>query len=513
MIVHREHVFTFNVTKNQQQKHDDRLLSMKIRSVNFCLPLIVILSYSRADRPISADDLPSALKKDEKFIPSLSEVNHCSDFMQEKFDHLGTKTPYRFVGNLNDSRLHYEGCEPLKLVGIVRHGTRTPGVKDAERIRRTLGKIQKNAFRSDDAEIKSGERLCQKEKDSLLNWNLSLESEDGKTLTHEGGKEMFSLGRRFMKRFSDFLDSIYTGANYFFKYTNTQRTEKSALSFVAGLFGEVEARKVQFPEPPLDKDPVLRFYKLCERWKVEVKNSNASKIELELFKSTEAALAMVERVSRRLGLEATLSYDEVNQMYLTCAFEVAWNSNNNVPWCSVFSLEDLLVLEYGEDLKYYWRDGYGYRVSYEQACVLTKHIFDYFRSQTNPEREAVFYFTHSGTLLKLLSHLGLYKDEFPLKHDTAQPLRERRQWRVSEIDAFGTNVVFVLFKCSNFGDLKVLTLHQENAVRIAGCPKDGDLCPMDELRQILGADDTCSFSDLCKIRADDHNRSHLQGDL
>ncbi|CAB0002526.1 unnamed protein product, partial [Nesidiocoris tenuis] len=30
-------------------------------------------------------------------------------------------------------------------------------------------------------------------------------------------------------------------------------------------------------------------------------------------------------------------------MYLTCAFEVAWNSNNNVPWCSVFSLEDLLV--------------------------------------------------------------------------------------------------------------------------------------------------------------------------
>lgn len=56
---------------------------------------------------------------------------------------------------------------------------------------------------------------------------------------------------------------------------------------------------------------------------------------------------------------------------------------------------------------------------------------------------ATVYFTHSGTMLKMLSHLGLYKDE---KHLLASDYNSNndRKWKVSQIDPFGTNLAFVL---------------------------------------------------------------------
>jgi predicted oxidoreductase (fatty acid repression mutant protein) len=68
----------------------------------------------------------------------------------------------------------------------------------------------------------------------------------------------------------------------------------------------------------------------------------------------------------------------------------------------------------------------------------------YFSNNNNTP--AVFYFTHSGTILKLLSHLGLYKDDFVLSHDTSEDLKSSRKWKTSQIDSFGANLVFVNFE-------------------------------------------------------------------
>jgi hypothetical protein len=58
------------------------------------------------------------------------------------------------------------------------------------------------------------------------------------------------------------------------------------------------------------------------------------------------------------------------------------------------------------------------------------------------------YFTHSGTLLKMLAHMELYREEEHLRAaDFAK--HSNRKWRVSQIDSFGTNLIFVLFK---YGD-------------------------------------------------------------
>lgn len=64
---------------------------------------------------------------------------------------------------------------------------------------------------------------------------------------------------------------------------------------------------------------------------------------------------------------------------------------------------------------------------------------------TKSEPRAVIYFTHSGSILKMLAHLNLYRELQHLVH-MEQEIKEDRQWKVSKIDAFGTNIAFVLHK-------------------------------------------------------------------
>jgi len=61
------------------------------------------------------------------------------------------------------------------------------------------------------------------------------------------------------------------------------------------------------------------------------------------------------------------------------------------------------------------------------------------------EQPTTIYFTHSGTILKLLSFLRLYKDDSQLKH-TDYKKAKTIKWNVSKIDAFATNLSFITFK-------------------------------------------------------------------
>lgn len=38
----------------------------------------------------------------------------------------------------------------------------------------------------------------------------------------------------------------------------------------------------------------------------------------------------------------------------------------------------LQIFEYAEDLELYWIDGYGYPLTYEQACSALKDMFNFF---------------------------------------------------------------------------------------------------------------------------------------
>lgn len=62
-----------------------------------------------------------------------------------------------------------------------------------------------------------------------------------------------------------------------------------------------------------------------------------------------------------------------------CAFETAWNENITSPWCGLLSAYEFEILEFADDLRYYWIDGYKYQLTHKQACPAIIDMFDFFR--------------------------------------------------------------------------------------------------------------------------------------
>lgn len=393
---------------------------------------------------------------------------------------LATKTPYRHVQRSNDQNpLSVEGCRVSKTWGLFRHGTRNPSRKVIERMNSDLVGIR------DD--ILQHERLCRKELELFERWKPTLQVEQEKLLVAEGADELLQIGRRFRQRYAKYLPNQYNSKDFYFKFTRTERAENSARNFSLGLFARVE--DIDFPEP-LSRDPVLRFYKLCQRWRKDIKHNPAAVREVDLFYSSKAMKEVIGRLSKKIG--TYLDADSIYLMYQTCAFETAWTKRYVSPWCLLFDKSSLRVLEFGEDLEYYWIDGYGYELTYKQACNAFKDLFTRFDEDLEP---FTFYFTHSGTLLKAMAFLGLYHDEHPLTH---RDLERKRSWKVSEIDAFATNLVFTKLECSN--GTHVLLTHQERPVTIPGCPRGHTLCRYDHFRRMFSERiENCAFDNICAL--------------
>lgn len=103
--------------------------------------------------------------------------------------------------------------------------------------------------------------LCPKYLESLKKWNFTVLEEEEKFLVAEGEDELIELAERMQNRFPTLMPEVYSPKQYFFKYTATQRTLKSAQSFAIGLFGRHRINAIDYPEA-LHRDPVLRVSKV-----------------------------------------------------------------------------------------------------------------------------------------------------------------------------------------------------------------------------------------------------------
>ncbi|VEN59241.1 unnamed protein product [Callosobruchus maculatus] len=405
--------------------------------------------------------------------------------------YLSTMTPYRTVSNKDFYKIHYDGCEPKKAWMVVRHGTRNPKATTIVGMKERLPLIKQKILESNNF---PNEYVKNRDLDLFKKWKPSVDPKDEKKLAHEGEEEMLLLAERMQTRFPHVFDNVYSNTTYKFKYTYSQRTQKSAYYFARGLFGKLTAKSVYYPEPS-KQDPILRFYKLCEKWNKNIKKNPEALLEKKLFENGSEMKQTVNNINQRLGFKSFLTADDVTLMYHTCAFETAWNKKSKSPWCAVFNVDDLKVLEYVEDLKMYWQDGYGYEISYKQACPAFGDMINFLEAK-DPHSKVTVYFTHSGTLLKMLAHLGLYKDEQPLTSESFSKMTNR-QWKTSKIDSFATNLAFVLFGCKE-GD-KVLTLHQERVVRLPSCP-NSDLCSINQINKYYANSiQGCDFETLCSM--------------
>ena len=216
--------------------------------------------------------------------------------------------------------------------------------------------------------------LCSRGKERLKLWKREVDPSDQKLLHVEGEKELLGMGERWHARLPQLFDD-YQESEFRFRATVKQRAKESGRFFASGLLGG----DVQWEDPVLPHDPVIRSYKLCNKWKTTVKKNPASFEERRKFEVSEPVEAVRRQMSEQLDLHPILTLEELDLLYVTCNFDLAWRSGPSAgPWCDLFTKEQLEVMEYREDLDYYWVDGPGYPVTAAQSCPLIKVFILFF---------------------------------------------------------------------------------------------------------------------------------------
>lgn len=273
-------------------------------------------------------------------------------------------------------------------------------------------------------------------------WNpfpVSLDQQ--KFLTKEGEEELLELGKRFKSTFPMFFND--DRSTFTFKHTPTQRTNLSAKKFIEGLFEN--SAKHDAIEVARD-DPVLRPYKGCPLWRTTVKKNPESLREKRRFLESSHVDNMMNEL-REITRVDYLDFKDVELIYTMCGYETAWRHhlyNGKSIWCSLFDKNEdhLKILEYLEDLEYYYIDGPGFEVTRKVACKTVNDLLTHL-DPSDDDKKLSFKFTHSGTILKLLTFLELYSDNF---HLTGEHLHENRRWKTSHIDTFSTNLIALLYE-------------------------------------------------------------------
>ena len=109
------------------------------------------------------------------------------------------------------------------------------------------------------------------------------------------------------------------------------------------------------------------------------------------------------------------------------------------------------------------------------------------------KRRAHFRIGHSRTVLPILARLGFFKDLNPLIASNYNSQRNRL-WRLSLINPFASNALFVVVKCN--GELYIRAYVNEHQVEIPGCSQP--YCKLQDVftrwRRLIT---NCDFKALC----------------
>lgn len=350
--------------------------------------------------------------------------------LSSDMNRFSTKSAYNFKSFLFEN---YPDFEPVKVWALLRHGTRLPS-------RKIIAKYN-GLVDIKDAIVKNSKSLSDQQKAAFSAWKpMDIDPKHQKFLTKQGEAEHLKLGSRFRERFPSFFDGNST---FIFKHTPTQRTEVSAKKFIEGMFAD--SISTHTSQQVARDDPILRPYKGCARWRQEVKKNKAVSLkEKRVFEESEQIENLVNEL-REFTQVTHLTIFDIELIYTMCAFENSWEYSlfeGKSVWCSLFKNEKhLRAVEFLEDLKYYWIDGPGFEITRNVACKTVEDMLNLFSS--SGEKQLRFYFTHSGTMLKLLTFLGLHQDPY---HLTMDNFHDDRLWKTSNIDTFSSNLYVILYK-------------------------------------------------------------------
>lgn len=400
--------------------------------------------------------------------------DYCYATDSEKLQTLnyGTKTAYVVVkGAMEFKDYQVPNCSPTKMWHITRHGTRLPkrdSIMKMSQLSDVRDEIVSN-YKVRRSQPTSG-GLCSDDLNKLANWkwNMSITPDNAEDLTSQGYEDLFYLAKNYQRIFPNIYQTEYIEHDYLFRYTETDRTKNSYVAYINGLFGKGSENYVK-NRKAIGNDTLLKPSDYCPLWKEYNdgvnKPSNNSDSEYYKFQNSQWMKNMIEEVSQRLGFKYTLEEEVIYTMYDMCRFDQAWFVSQPSDWCAAFTPEHIKVLEYNEDIKYYYKSGYGNPLNLNLPCEAVKDMLKFLESDTSPK--AVGYFTHSVMVQMFASALGIQKEP-SLK--AADYPNSNRNWRVSKSGPFAANIAAVSYNCPNESEQKkVIFFLNQRPVELEGC--------------------------------------------
>ena len=407
----------------------------------------------------------------------------------------GTKTAYRHLDNgtsaSNSSAPSYpEGCRPVHLSMVLRHGSRYPSKGDMRDIGSLLTKLKGIINPSLNITL-----------DEPRKWSDA----EPKELTSVGENEQYNIAKRFRDRFPGVFEKNYWNKYYKFVSSDKPRTARSAMSFAYGLFetrGPAALSKFQpvaiTISGPKENDKLLLPYDACPKYKTDVTERGLG--EVKKFKEGPEIRNLTKRLEERL--DTSLTFDYVEAIFKLCVFGVM--NREDKSWCALLEDEDMKIMEYQGDLENYYEHSYGNELSYKIICPLLSDIYQNLKDVAagKSDLRGVFRFTSSGTLISLLTMLGLLKDATPLKADNYRQ-KGQRNFRSETVPMSG-NIAVVLYSCNSTEmagkpDHKLQVLVNETPFALPCC--HGNVtCDLDEfLTCFKDAVDSCNFDAMCSL--------------
>ncbi|KAJ7987750.1 hypothetical protein DPEC_G00329730 [Dallia pectoralis] len=333
------------------------------------------------------------------------------------------------------------GCTAVHVTAIIRHGTRFPTSKNIRRMQRLYDLVLNEAVATDTwlNDIKT-------------KWHMWYTDDmDGK-LVKKGRDDHRHLAVRLATLFPSLIseENLRNGRIRFIT-SSKHRCVDSVVAFQEGLLNLWKVAEVGLGHKI--NDELMRFFDQCQRFIEGVENNKTALEQVYLFKDS----AEMKRVQMKMADQLQVPYshittDLVEAAFFLCSYELAIKSLNS-PWCNLFDETDAQVLEYKNDLKQYWKRGYGHDINRKSSCTLFHDLFNRLDRAAHEIRfghvsEAVtIQVGHAETLLPLLALMGFFRDEMPLTADNLD-MQRGRTFCTSRIVPYAANLVFVLYDCS-----------------------------------------------------------------
>ncbi len=335
-------------------------------------------------------------------------------------------------------------CDPAKFWMLGRHGTRWPNPTELNNIWANIRLRNETVSHHNQGKT----TLCASDIELLRNWqfNPNITLELAQYLTESGWNEWVGIAQRYQTAFPSILSSTYSPNDFLFRGSNYERTQRSLYAFTDGLFGEDAHENVSFEEV-IEPDLLLRAYTHCPLYNEIITNLP----ERDAFREGPEYQQMTSQVSAKLGFHAsnTLRNNEVNTLSLICKYEQIWNLNINSSFCSAFSIANRQVIEYFEDLEFYYRVGPGkmeFRRLFENlVCFNMQELLQFILSNDPNDQIARIYTGHVSILPMILNNLGAFGTDEPLtQHNFAQ--QTARVWKTGVILPMAANLAVIRYE-------------------------------------------------------------------